>query len=395
MEESTNSTPVLCSVCGSKISQAETRCPVCGAALTEEGKKEAKRKQKSSRQARQTSGMRMPEFQIGLPVLAFMLFVFIGLGALGGYFGLNTLGRVAEPTVTPTMTVTPTLTVTPTMAPPTATFTPMPTLTPITHVVDENETCSLIAAMYRSSVQAIIFENSLGVECIVVPGTSLRVPQPTPTPTPLASPTPNATQKAISNCETVFYSVMAGDTIESVAGQYGLAPEAIREWNGLAQDTLFEGQGLVIPQCSQAQLIVNTPLPTVTPTYAAPFLVSPYQGQAYTITDDVVVLEWTSVGKFDDKEFYQVSVTDLSREDDDNSVSMMVSDTKFILPDSLSPNDNQPHIFQWWVQPVRQTGLDANSNPVWTTAGLRSETRVFSWVNDAPAVVQTTATVEE
>lgn len=389
MVENKNSIPTLCSVCGSKISKAEARCPVCGAALTADGKKENKRKQRQSKTTKQIHSKRMPEFQIGMPLLVLLLFVFIGLGVLGGYFGLNTLGRVAEPTVTATMTVTPTMTLPPTSAPPTVTFTPEPTLTPITHIVGEGESCSLIAARYQSSVQAIILENSLGFSCIVVEGQSVRVPQPTSTPTPLASPTPNATQKAISSCETELITVTAEDSLEAIAGRFSLSVQALREWNGLASDLLFEGQHLVIPKCSQAQLIVNSPMPTTTPTYAAPFLISPYQGQAYTITDDVVVLQWLSVGKLDMTEAYQVSVSDLTMDDEEHNISIMVFDTKFILPESITPNDNQPHVFIWWIQPVRQTGLDANGNPVWMVAGVRSEERLFSWVNDAPQATQT------
>lgn len=61
-----------------------------------------------------------------------------------------------------------------------------------------------------------------------------------------------------------------------------------------------------------------------------------------------------------------------------------VTDTKYIVPSSFLSNDQVPHVFRWWVVPVRQMGTDDDGNPIWETAGAVSNPRVFTWYGTVP-----------
>jgi hypothetical protein len=57
-----------------------------------------------------------------------------------------------------------------------------------------------------------------------------------------------------------------------------------------------------------------------------------------------------------------------------------VTDTKFIVPAEIRPDDNNPHIIRWWVIPVRQAGTSKEGNLIWDTAGESSIWRDFVWM---------------
>ena len=60
-----------------------------------------------------------------------------------------------------------------------------------------------------------------------------------------------------------------------------------------------------------------------------------------------------------------------------------MTDTKYIVPTSFRPNDNLPHVIRWWVTTVRQNGTDEQGQPIYVSAGMLSDKRVFSWVGVA------------
>jgi len=60
-----------------------------------------------------------------------------------------------------------------------------------------------------------------------------------------------------------------------------------------------------------------------------------------------------------------------------------VPDTKYIVPATFRPTDNNPHIMRWWVIPVRQKGNTSDSKPNWEPSGTPSAQRVFSWIGVA------------
>jgi len=56
-----------------------------------------------------------------------------------------------------------------------------------------------------------------------------------------------------------------------------------------------------------------------------------------------------------------------------------VTDTKFIVPISFRPQDDQPHAFSWQIVVVRQSGTDSQGNIIWEQGGTPSQLRIFIW----------------
>lgn len=80
------------------------------------------------------------------------------------------------------------------------------------------------------------------------PSTPIPTDSPTPTPTP------------------IIYVLQAGDSLWSVAWEYGVSVEAIQEVNGITDPrTLQIGQELIIPRKEAAQQNPVTPTPTPVP----------------------------------------------------------------------------------------------------------------------------------
>src|SRR5690606_4242227 len=125
-----------------------------------------------------------------------------------------------------------------------------------------------------------------------------------------------------------------------------------------------------------------TPTATLPPPYPAPNLLLPADGAAFTLANDVVTLQWASVGVLNDNEAYQVIVEDVTATQT-RRITDYVTDTRYIVPSSFRPNDNVAHVMRWWVIPVRQTSVDDQGQPVWSASGAVSEKRVFTWVGVA------------
>ncbi len=84
--------------------------------------------------------------------------------------------------------------------------------------------------------------------------------QPTETPTPAAAPQPGGPQPAVTatpytqeqgisaEVSGPFYIVQPGDTLWSIARQFGTTVEALRSANGLDGNLIWPGQVLYLPQ---------------------------------------------------------------------------------------------------------------------------------------------------
>jgi LysM repeat protein len=297
---------------------------------------------------------------------------------------------VVESTLTMTITTTATVTITPT---PTATATIEPTFTPlppVEYTVASGDTCSSIAGRFKVSINSIILSNNLPASCILSIGTKLKIPQPTPTASPQPSATLSKAQSTDTSCQKVDYVVQANDTLSKIAGNYAVPIAAIRSYNGLPNDTVYEGQKLSIPLCERAATPGATPTATPPPPYPAPNLLLPADGAAFTLADDVISLQWASVGELRSNEAYAVSVEDIT-EGTGRRLVEYVTDTKFIIPSSFQPTSSSPHIMRWWVMPVRQTGT-TGGKPIWEPAGTASAQRVFSWSGVAGALTTKSTT---
>ncbi len=359
----------LCPVCGTRLSETATRCLVCGSQL--ETNAEAK-------SATPIKTRRIPEIKLSLPLALGLIALFIALIVVVVLFAINGLKPAPEvaiientPTMTPTETITPTITATPTLVP---TITPLP---PIEYIVKDGDYCGSIALVFGVSIQSIIRENNLDAACSVAPGRVLMIPQPTPTATPEPTATLSDFEATESACQTLSYVVQANDTLSSIAANYNVTMASIREYSGMVNDIVYEGQFLTIPLCERKPTAGPTPTPTPLPPYPAPNLLLPIDGAPFDLSNEAITLQWSAVAELRENEFYAVTVQDLSSTDKKMIVEY-VSDTKYILPVSFRPTDNIPHIMRWWVSVVRQTS-NGTATAIYEQAGLISEKRVFSW----------------
>jgi LysM repeat protein len=366
--EETTKTKV-CPICGARTSEGATRCLVCGHTFTPEGGKKGSPLQ----------GPRLPEITLSLPIALGLMVLLLAIGAGTVFAALQSTGRVVEPTATPTLTVTPTITFTPTASPtPTLepTFTPLP---PIEYTVRSDDNCITIAYTFGVSVSSIIALNNLPVACDnLVVGQKLLIPQPTPTPSPQPTNTLSPAEATEAACQKLEYTVTANDTLSIIAARYNVSMESIKSYNGLTSDIVYEGQVLQIPLCERLPTPGPTPTPTPPPPYPAPNLLLPANGAVFTAANDTVTLQWAAVGTLRDNEAYAVTIEDLT-EGKGRRLVEYVTDTKFIVPAAFRPVDTVPHVLQWFVVPVRQTGTSLDGKPIYEQAGAPSAFRVFVW----------------
>jgi LysM repeat protein len=216
--------------------------------------KKAAEEQKSAKKVEKAvQASRMPEITLGLPAALGLMAIILLTGAGVVYGALNVGGRVITPTpvFTPTDTPQPSQTATAT-----TTSTPVPTpteLPPFDYTVASGDTCSLIALNFGISVNSLIILNNLPVSCNnLYIGQILKVPYPTATPAPLPTSTLPPDEAARAECEKVPITVQENDTLSSIALNYAVSMEAIKEYNGLSTDAVYLGQTLLIPLCERA-----------------------------------------------------------------------------------------------------------------------------------------------
>jgi LysM repeat protein len=372
----------LCPTCGTRISEDAARCIVCGADLSST--------ERPSKPGKPVQGSRMPTLTLNLPSAIGMLALFIAIGAALVYFAMRQPEAVAvAPTVTPTVTTTPTTTITPTPVTPTPTNTPLPSPTPFSYKVKLGDTCSSIAFNFGVSIQSIVLLNDLPAACdTLFEGQSLIIPQPTSTPTPLPTATLSAAEATDAACPKVEYTVQDNDTLSNISANYAVPISVLKSYNGRVNDTVRSGEIIVIPLCERAATPGPSPTATSPPPYAAPNLLLPADGAAFTLADDAIALQWASVGTLRENEAYAVISVDVT-EGQERKLVEYVSDTKFLLPSSFRPKDSTPHVIRWWVLAVRQTGTDDEGNPIWEPAGATSVERVFTWVGTGAGATPT------
>ncbi len=375
-EPSSNKTKV-CPTCGTRLSENAARCLVCGAEFSAPPAPKVVKKAEKSVQA-----TRMPEIRLSLPAAVGVLAIVIIIAAAITFFAVPkdeaafSNGDTPTPTETPTATIPPTATQLPTDIP-TATLQP-----PFDYTVGPGETCSLIAFNFNVSIQSIIIANNLPSTCPISQGQPLKIPYPTPTVPPPATNTPLPVDATKQACETVPITVQEGDTLSTIALNYAVSSEAIKAFNGLTTDNVFIGSPLLIPLCFRAATPGATPTATIPPPYPAPNLLLPADGAAFTLANDVVTLQWASVGALRDGEAYQITVEDVTASQT-SRITDYVTDTKYIVATSFRPKDNVAHVLRWWVTPVRQAGVDDQGQPIWFASGAVSDKRVFTWVGVA------------
>lgn len=354
-----------CPKCGTRTTEGATRCVVCGTELRAD----------TARRSFQPAG----QVTLSIPVAIGLLVAFV-LVTAGLTFGASRLiaGRV-DATETPTPSQTPTQTNTPE---PTYTETPIPTPTlqpPTEYSVVALDTCGGLAFRFGVTVKSIIELNRLGPDCILSIGMKLLIPMPTATPPPPPTATLPPEEATRAACETISYTVQDNDTLGAIAKNYAVEQQAIVDYNGMSGETVFVGQVLVIPLCKRAPTPGPTPTPTPPPPYPAPNLLLPRDGEAFSLANDSVTLQWASVGELRENERYQVTIEDITDGTGQRRDVAYVTDTKYLVPVSLRPQEATPHVMRWFVTVVRQEGTTSRGEPVYVSGGSASIKRDFTW----------------
>jgi len=367
--------PRLCPLCGSRVAENATKCLVCGTRLAR------------AAEARQLKPARR------IYPSPFILAMLAGLLALGLLLmGLAT-GAVPRPAILkfPTPTITQTFTPLPTDTPtatdtqtPTATITPEP---PISYVIQTGDSCLLLAIRYNVTVDSIIQQNHLDPSCTVAIGHTILIPHPTPTVAPIPTETPFGTPpQTPTNTAPPYptYVVVSGDTCLAIALRNGLTLQELMAANGLSDCNLLkEGQVLYVPVRGTPTPTITptrptTPTPSPLPTWPAPTLEQPTQGQAFTAADTTVTLRWAPAGSLRPGEFYSVHVEDITcncKRIFDTATSQNLLD----LPQTLKPGDATAHIFNWTVTTVRQKPNTGGGQIEYESAGATSTVGIFTW----------------
>jgi LysM repeat protein len=121
-----------------------------------------------------------------------------------------------------------------------ATVAPTPAGQVREHIVQRGEYLATIAAKYGVTVNAIIQANALRNPNLLTPGQKLIIPATGAAPTPATgTATPSATR---------VHVVARGETLQSIARQYGVTVQALISANQITNPNLIQvGQKLVIP----------------------------------------------------------------------------------------------------------------------------------------------------
>src|SRR5512134_638808 len=278
-QSSSSTPPRLCPTCGTRVGELATKCIVCGADLG--GPADSARPQRQWRsllpqrpafksttppasQAPTSSaghasapGTAAPasigpggsgaspagmaaapaargRIALPVPVALGLVLLFIGMGTvlvLGALGIINLAGADTTPTITLTFTAPPTFTARPTDTPtPEPSPTPLP---PVAYTVAAGDSCISIAVRFNISLQALLDANGLPHACPLIAGQTLQVPQPTYTPT--APPTNTLEPGPLTETARprTLYTVVAGDTLFSIAASFNVDHQALAEENGI------------------------------------------------------------------------------------------------------------------------------------------------------------------
>ncbi|MCL5998291.1 MAG: LysM peptidoglycan-binding domain-containing protein [Chloroflexi bacterium] len=309
----------------------------------------------------------------------------------------TTVAATQLPTVAPSWTPEAQATQTEIVAPtdttePPTSVPPPPTDTPVApeeYEVQSGDTCGGIATKYGVSLDSFLALNNLDENnCLIRVGEKLLIPPPTPTagPSPTlpagVTPQPSGTPEPTATLPPqIIYQVNSGDTCSEIAAKYQMTVDELIAQNGLDVDcTLQIGQVLTLtfaiptPAVSPTPNVAQTPTPRVG--YEAPTLVSPRDGEAISETQEVVTLQWLSVGILPEDQWYVVQVQP------SGAITVPVYETKAtsIKLTRAIFGDQDERSFAWWVQVKQLLGVNSQTGErVYNTLSEPSTVRRFTW----------------
>lgn len=353
-----------CPNCGTRVARDAESCFMCGHDL-----------RISPRRAR---GISLIDAFLVLAVIA-VLVLWWQMGSRPAPETAATTGAALSPDTVPLLDVT----VTPTNTPaPTPTVVPVTTTSTVRHQVITGETLLSIATQYGVSVADIQVANNLNNELIRA-GDVLLIP----IIGPAAETTLNRTPAA-----RFQYTVQSGDTIVSIAVNFGSTVEDILAVNNLsANDIIRPGDVLVVPLRQTPTEVIESAAPTtqsvITQTqsapptnveaiYVEPRLMGP-STEATILREEAVLFRWISVDVLAPNEWYVLLIYP-SGNASQPIPSVWTKATSYRLGPEFAPDAGQSATYAWQISVVR-VKTDNSGQMILEAASPTSEVRRFTW----------------
>ena len=403
-----------CPSCASRIEAAVNICPICGHEFPVPKPKLEEADETKRISPAQLSPMRLLLSRLGavlrkLPWGVIGVVAVIAALAIGAVMLLRNSNLLAPPvsSIRVTMESTPAAALTrlvvatstptslmrssptspaPAPAPTSVPATPVP---PTEYTVKDGDTCGGIASKNGVTLATFLAINNLNESnCLIHIGDVVKIPASTPTPGP--SPTlpsgvtaqpGNSPEATVTLPPQIIIQVKSGDTCGDIAVRNHVPLSQLIEQNGLdAGCSLQIGQMLTVTFATPTPFISPTPIVAQTPTpragFDSPQIIGPLDEARISETQDIVTLQWLSLGLLKDDEWYVVQIQPSGAitvpifETHGTSIKL----TRAIFGDQLERS------FAWWVQVKRYLGLDAASGErKYTLLSPPSTVHRFTW----------------
>ncbi|MEZ4863952.1 MAG: LysM peptidoglycan-binding domain-containing protein [Caldilineaceae bacterium] len=315
--------------------------------------------------------------------VVFVLVVWWQMGSRSQPTPIDATGNAILPTNVPLLSATQTPTTTPVPAP-TPTNAP-PTTSYIRHQVTTGETLLSIAGQYGISVAEIQSVNNLTNEFIRA-GDVLIIPVLQAVG---SNSTPLLNQASISRFQ---YTVKAGDTVVSIAVNFGSTVDDILAANNMSpRDIIRPGDVLVVPLRAAPDAVIASAAPVATAPadtqssapvvdkpsiYVEPRLIGPTEKETVA-RDEVVLFRWISVDLLADNEWYVLLIYP-----DGNAAqslpSVWTKSTSYRLTPDYAPPSGLSADYAWQVS-VARVEIGVEGQIVLEAASPPSEVRHFTW----------------
>lgn len=272
-----------------------------------------------------------------------------------------------------------------------STATPEPTAAPTTtpattgsvrHQVITGETLLSIASQYGVSVADIQAANNLSNELIRA-GDVLIIPITGPAAETSLNRTP---------ASRFQYTVQSGDTIVSIAVNFGSTVEDILAVNNLsANDIIRPGDLLVVPLRQTPTEVIESAVPApqsvitetqealpenTVPVYVEPRLIGPATDEKI-LREESVLFRWISVDVLAPNEWYVLLIYPNGNAAQ-SIPSVWTKSTSYRLGPEFAPAVGEIANYAWQISVVR-VSTDANGQMILGAASPPSEVRRFTW----------------